>query len=56
MDITMEDVLTLLTMGVGVVGMYTSYVSKIKMMEADLEDLKSMVNELRLDIKELLQK
>lgn len=56
MNLPLGDIANLLVLGIGLVGVYVSYVSKIRIMEAELEDLKQLVTELRLDIKELLSK
>lgn len=52
----LPDIVTLFTLGGGLVGIYASYASKIKVMERELESLHELVTELRLDIKELLAK
>lgn len=56
MELSLGDAITALAMLLGMFGGYVSYVAKIKVMETELEDLKVLVNELRLDIKELLAK
>lgn len=55
MDITLENVIILATALGTVIGIYSNYAAKMKVMEKEIEDLKDLVNELRLDIKELLQ-
>lgn len=56
MELSLGDVITAVAMFVGMFGGYVSYVSKIHIMETELDDLKQLVTELRLDIKELLAK
>ena len=53
---TLPDMVTLATLGFGLIGIYASYAAKIKVMERELESLHDLVTELRLDIKELLAK
>ena len=52
----LSDLINLATLGFGLLGIYVSYASKIKVMERELESLHTLVTELRLDIKELLAK
>ena len=56
MNLLAGDLVTIVTLAGGLIGIYASYASKIRVMERELESLHELVTELRLDIKELLAK
>lgn len=54
MEFTIDDAINVVLIIGGLLGIYTSFKTKLAVLEREVSDLRDMVSELRLDIKNLL--